>query len=169
MSRFISAHQYAKLTQIPRGRLAVRTKVYCGAIIEKKGKVLMVKSREDKYQGWDFPGGKLLWNEDVFSCTERETLEESRYKVKLTGLLGVYQAKTGPDDEDYFRFVFIASLAHNHQRKTGDPDILEVKWVDIKKVIGNQEKVRSPEIIRELTDFVNGKQFPLNAVNMYVW
>jgi len=129
----------------------------------------MVKSREDKYQGWDFPGGKLLWNEDVFSCTERETLEESRYKVKLTGLLGVYQAKTGPDDEDYFRFVFIASLAHNHQRKTGDPDILEVKWVDIKKVIGNQEKVRSPEIIRELTDFVNGKQFPLNAVNMYVW
>lgn len=83
MSRFISAHQYKKLTQIPSGRLAVRTKIYCGAIIEKKGKVLLVKSKEDKYAGWDFPGGKLLWNEDVLSCTEREVLEESRYKPKL--------------------------------------------------------------------------------------
>ena len=95
--------------------------------IEKKGKVMMVRSKEDKYSGWDFPGGKLLWNEDVFTCAQREVLEESRYKVKLDKLLGIYQRKTGPDDEDYFRFMFIGSLAHNHQRKIGDPDILEVK------------------------------------------
>ena len=79
------------------------------------------------------------------------------------------QAKTGPDDEDYFRFIFIGSLVHSHQRKIGDPNIARVEWIDIKRVIDNQEKVRSPEIIRELSDYVNGKMFSLDAISMYVW
>lgn len=169
MTRFISAHQYKKLTKIPRGRLAVRTKIWCGAIIAKNGKVLMVKDKEDKYGGWDFPGGKLLWDEDVFSCATREVLEEGRYKVKLEKLLGIYQRKTGPDDEDYFRFVFIGKPTSEKQRKIGDPDILETKLISVKKILDNQEKVRSPEVIRELTDYTKGKKFSLDAVSLYVW
>ena len=169
MTRFITASQYKKLTQIPRGRLAVRTQVFCGAVIEDEGRVVMVKDKDDKVQGWDFPGGKLLWNEDVLSCTQREVLEEARYKVSLKKLLGIYQRKTGPDDQDYFRFLFIAKLKSKHQMKKGDPLIEDVRWFKIEDVLKSKIKVRSQEVIRELQDYVDGKSFPLNAVELYVW
>jgi ADP-ribose pyrophosphatase YjhB (NUDIX family) len=107
VSRFISLAQYKKLTQIPRARLSVRTQVYCGVIIENKGRIVMVKSLDDKYPGFDFPGGKLLWSEDIRECAKREVLEEARYRIKLKNLLGIYQRRTGPDDEDYLR-IFLS-------------------------------------------------------------
>lgn len=169
MSRFITAAQYKKLTQIPRGRLSVRTQIYCGTIVKENGKILLVKSFDDKFGGWDFPGGKLLWSEDVFSCAKREMLEEGRYKVKLKRILGIYQRKTSPDEEDYFRFIFIGELLNKRQRKIGDPNISDTKWFYTKDLIKNKLQVRSPEVIREVGDYVNGKSFPLDVVELYVW
>jgi ADP-ribose pyrophosphatase YjhB (NUDIX family) len=168
VSRFITLAQFKKLTSIPRGILSVRTQVYCGVIVENQGKIVLVKS-DDKYGGYDFPGGKLLWSEDIKSCAKREVLEEARYKVRLKSLLGVYQRRTGPDDEDYLRFVFIGCLMSLKQNKTGDPNILDVKWTKISDIRSNQIELRSGEVKREVDDYAMGKSFPLKVLEMYVW
>ena len=129
----------------------------------------MVKSLEDVRSGWDFPGGKLLWSEDVFSCAEREALEESRYKVKLVKFLGIYQRKTGANDEDYFRFIFIGKIKDRGRIKEKNPNISDVKWLKIDDLLKNKLKVRSPEVIREVANYASGRLFPLNAVELYVW
>jgi ADP-ribose pyrophosphatase YjhB (NUDIX family) len=169
VSRFITLAQYKNLTRIPRGRLAVRTQIYCGVIIEREGKIVLVKTANDKYGGYDLPGGKLLWSEDVKSCAKREVLEEARYKIKLQKLLGIYQRSPGPDDEDYLRFIFIGTLTDIKQRKTGDPEIVNIKWTKISDIRNNHIQLRSTEVKREVDDYAAGKSFPLSAVELYIW
>jgi ADP-ribose pyrophosphatase YjhB (NUDIX family) len=169
MPRYISAQQYKKLTGVPRGRLSVRTQIFCGSIITKRNQVLLVKSYRDSYPGWDFPGGKLLWCEALLECLERETLEETGFQVIPEKVLGIYQRRTQEDEDDYFRFIYICRLKNTRQRKFRDPNIIEAKWFPIKEVISNKLKVRSPEIIREINDFAQGKSFPLDVIDLYTW
>jgi ADP-ribose pyrophosphatase YjhB (NUDIX family) len=166
----ISAEHYTKLLNtIPRSKLAVRTQVYCGAIIEKDKKILLVKDNKDSFRGWDFPGGRLLWNELIESCVVREALEESGYNIKVKAFLGLYQRRAEVDEEDYLRFIYIAELTEKKQGKILDPIIQEARWFDISDLRRIQIKLRSWEVLRELEDYRNGKSFPLSCVETYIW
>ena len=129
----------------------------------------MVRDEDDKYSGWDVPGGKLLWGELIKEAAFREVLEETGYKVRLENLLGVYQRKTGPDDEDYLRYIFIGKLASNYQRKYQDPKILEIKWILLNDILKNRARLRSKEVAREVLDFKKGIKYPLELVKEYIW
>ena len=168
MVRYISVAQYQKLTSIPRNKLSVRTKIFCGAILEDAGKILLIKS-DSHYPGWDIPGGKLLWSEVILECVHREVLEESGYKIRVQALLGIYQRLTNEDDDDYIRIIFRASLKGKTQKKFKDPEIIKVQWFPIKEILSNRVKVRSPEVIRELAEYNQGKNFPLDVVETYSW
>lgn len=55
-----------------------RPHVGVGIIIEKEGKVLLLKRKGDHDPGtWSFPGGKLEFFEDIENCAIRETKEET--------------------------------------------------------------------------------------------
>lgn len=169
MPRFITAEQYKKLMDIPRGRLSTRTQIFCGAIVENKGKIVLVSDLKTKYPGYDIPGGKLLWGEEILECTSREFQEESRYKVEITDLLGIYQRKTGPDDEDYFRFIYVGKLKSTRKYRTGDPGIADCSWFDVDDILNNQVTLRSSEVLREIKDYKEGRRFPLDVVTTYIW
>jgi 8-oxo-dGTP diphosphatase len=57
------------------------------AIIERDGKVLVARRREDiRFGGlWEFPGGKLEDGEDPESGLERELAEEFGIQVRIEG------------------------------------------------------------------------------------
>lgn len=169
MSRFITADQFKFIAQIPRKRLSSRVLVYCGAIIEKEGKILMVRASDALWPGFDFPGGRMLWSENIMDCVNREVLEESRYKINIERFLGIYQRNTREDGEDYLRFLFTGKIKDSRQLKKGDPNIVEVRWVDIKKIINNEIQLRSTEVSRELRDYLKGISYPLDIVSTYVW
>lgn len=167
--RLITAYQFRQLSKIPRDRFSVRIKVFVGAIVVKNDRILLVDDSGDKREGWDLPGGKLLWSEMLKSAILREVAEETGYKVKLSGLLGIYQRKTGVDDEDYLRIIFIADLKNTYQRKIRDPKIKQAKWWKLSDISANQIPLRSPEVAREIADFQRGIQFPLSLIKTYVW
>ena len=169
MNKFITADQYKILTQIPRGRMAVRTQVFCGAIIEKDGKILMVRSYGKVWKGWDFPGGKMLWGENIFNCVSREVLEETGYTPKPKSLLGIYQRKTELGGEDYLRFIFISSLKKNKRIKIADPHVEKAEWINIDKLLGEKMRFRSEQVLKELKDYKSGKSFSLDVVKLFVW
>jgi hypothetical protein len=58
---------------------------------------------------------------------------------------------------------------NKNQRKTGDPNITDVKWLKLTDIHNNRIKLRSGEIKREVDDYLIGKSFPLNVIDMYVW
>lgn len=73
-----------------------RPKVGVGVIVKKGNKVLMGKRKGSHGEGdWNFPGGHLDFNEDVFTCARREVFEETGIKIK--------NLKQGPYTNDIFK------------------------------------------------------------------
>lgn len=56
--------------------------------VEDEGRILMIKRTDNGL--WSLPGGAMEIGESIAGCGERETLEETGYRVKVTGLIGVY-------------------------------------------------------------------------------
>lgn len=68
-----------------------------GVIIEKEGKVLLVKRKFDPYKGdWSLPAGFIEYGESPEKCALREVKEETNLKVKLTDLFRVYSGSDDP-------------------------------------------------------------------------
>lgn len=65
--------------------------VIVGGLLERQGKVLLVKAKVGVPKGlWNLPAGHLKENEGVFKAVEREVQEETGYRAKVIGLVGVY-------------------------------------------------------------------------------
>ena len=68
-----------------------------GVVIEKDGKILLVKRKFEPYKGdWCLPAGFMEYDESPEQCAVRETKEELNVDVELDGLFGVYSGKDDP-------------------------------------------------------------------------
>ena len=66
-------------------------KVATGCIVEQDGGIVLLRRAiEPGYGKWVFPGGYVDRGERVEDAAVREMEEESRLRVRLTGLVGVY-------------------------------------------------------------------------------
>jgi 8-oxo-dGTP diphosphatase len=69
----------------------------CGVVIEKEGKILLVKRKYEPYKGdWSLPAGFMEYDESPQECAIREIKEELNVDIKLDGLFGVYSGKDDP-------------------------------------------------------------------------
>jgi 8-oxo-dGTP diphosphatase len=72
-------------------------KVAVAALIEKDGKVLLVRRANDPQRGlWSLPAGFVDAGEDPLQAIERECLEETGLRVRTTGLLDVIFGQEHP-------------------------------------------------------------------------
>ncbi len=68
------------------------------AILEKDGKILMIKRNQELLKGfWVLPGGFMEYEETPEETTVREVKEETGLKIQTKELVGVYKIN---DDED---------------------------------------------------------------------
>mgnify|MGYP001582126323 CR=1 FL=1 len=81
------------------GHIAFRNaKPAVGVLIERDGKLLLVRRERAPYKGsWDIPGGFLEQDEHPRKGALREAREETGLRIALDALLGVYQDKNGGD------------------------------------------------------------------------
>ncbi len=65
-------------------------KVAAGVLVEREGKVLLVRRAQGPRQGfWSFSAGFVEFDEDPAEAAVRECREETGLEVEITGLLGV--------------------------------------------------------------------------------
>jgi 8-oxo-dGTP diphosphatase len=120
-----------------------------GAIIEQDGKFLLI-DRTDGL-GYTFPGGIVRHKETLEKCVLREVREETGYKIKLTGLVGVY-SKLGRDPR--FRAISIAykgSILSGTQHGSGEG---EPCWRSPEEVFGHM----AFDCEDMLKDYLSGQQ-----------
>lgn len=66
-----------------------RTHIGIYGVLEKEGRLLLVRKSRGPYKGLlDFPGGKLEHGETLFGALQREVKEETNVHIKEIALLG---------------------------------------------------------------------------------
>lgn len=103
------------------------------AIIEKDGRVLLIKRRFDPFKGyWCLPGGGLEEGETLEECAVREVKEETGLKVSIESTVGVY-SDPGRDPRGQ-----VISVAYSLNIEGGgiDPgrEVLEAEWFNPEEV-----------------------------------
>ena len=102
-----------------------------GLLIEKDGRLLLVKRQRAPYRGWwDIPGGFLEADEPPERGAFREAREETGLRIKIDRLIGLYHDKNG--DDYTFNAYYTAHVVGGRER-AGD-DASDVRWFPHAKI-----------------------------------
>lgn len=111
----------------------MNTKVAIKAIIEKDGKILVLKrsSAEEVYDNlWDIPGGRMEFGEQPNEAIKREIMEETNLEAEIISPFAVWSFMAKPD----LQVVGITMIA---KYVSGDVELSEehseFRWIDAKE------------------------------------
>jgi|TARA_B110000196_G_scaffold18858_1_gene14826 8-oxo-dGTP pyrophosphatase MutT (NUDIX family) len=138
-------------------------------IVEKDGKFLLVEERRLINEQGEFgivynqPAGHVDEGESIMAAAIRETLEETRWQVKLKHLVGIYIFTAPANGITYHRYCFAAEALMHQAESELDDGILDAKWFSWEE-IQTLNNLRSPLVKRCLQDHIDGKQYPLDLI-----
>jgi len=139
-----------------------RPDVTVACIVPHVGKFLLVEENVRGELVLNQPAGHLEPDESLLDAAQRETLEETGWRVELTGLVGIYQWTSS--DAHFLRFTFAArALTHDPARKL-DAGIVRALWMTRDEIAASHARLRSPMVLRSVDDFLAGKRLPLESV-----
>jgi len=139
-----------------------------GAIIERNGKILLVKeAKKGKDTGkWNHPAGWIELGEDPIESVKREVKEEAGLEFTPTHILGIYSlVKKGFNPIHHpIKIIFLGDISNKETNKLAD-DVTEKKWFapkDIKKM--DSHTLRDSDIKEMVKSYFSGKRHPLNLI-----
>lgn len=99
-----------------------------GAVIVKRGKILLTRRAYEPYQNyWDFPGGFLESGENPKRGLSRELKEELQIGVKIGRVLGIYPDYYGPGGDATLNIYYLCRMV-NGEIIPRAGEIAEAKW-----------------------------------------
>ena len=135
------------------------------AVIHKDNQFLLVEEWVEGQAMFNQPAGHVEDNETIIDALQRETLEETGYRVQAQGLLGLYQWQN-PAGETYFRYAIAADVVVEPVDPQLDPDIIAVHWLEHDQIVQLEEQgqLRSPLVMACIRDFQAGNISPLSLL-----
>jgi 8-oxo-dGTP pyrophosphatase MutT (NUDIX family) len=142
--------------------------VTVAAIIEDRGRFLLVEERTPEGLKLNSPAGHLDPGESPQQGAVREALEETARVFTPDRLVGVYLARlhraaTG-EDITYLRFAFGGTAGDADPNRQLDTPIVRTLWMTLAEVRASRERHRSPLVLQCIEDFAAGRRYPLEAV-----
>jgi 8-oxo-dGTP pyrophosphatase MutT (NUDIX family) len=140
--------------------------VTVACVIEKDGKYLMVEERDKFSQKLVFnqPAGHLEDGESLAQAARRETLEETGWRVELTGVLCVALHRVPKNAVTYYRTTFLATPIEQVENAVLDPDIHAVHWLDYGEILAQSARMRSPVALAVIERHRRGTCYPLDLI-----
>lgn len=141
--------------------------VTVAAVIEDKGRFLLVEEETSQGLRYNQPAGHLEAGESLVAAVVRETLEESAYHFLPQHLLGVYRWHSGESGTTYLRFAFTGKITGHEPGRKLDSGILQALWLSPEQILATRSRHRSPLILRCVEDHIAGKRHPLELLVDY--
>lgn len=155
-------------------RVFTQTFGVAGAILEKNGKILLV--REDRHSKgvdfgkWNHPAGWIEVGENPIEAVVREVLEEGGHKFEPTALLGVYSLVRQDLKEEFGSSLHPIKLIFKGRIKNEDPhtlhdDVTATRWFSPKEIYDMDSKtLRDVDIKQMVKDYFAGKEVSLESL-----
>jgi 8-oxo-dGTP pyrophosphatase MutT (NUDIX family) len=137
--------------------------VTVAAIIEVKGKFLLVEEQTSDGVKYNQPAGHLEFNESLVAAVKRETLEETAYMFEPEFVSGTYLWNKKNTQVSFLRVCFGGNIGTRNSNQALDHGILRTVWMDPDDIKNLGNKLRSPLVIASITDYVNGVRLPLDT------
>ncbi|MEP4548065.1 MAG: NUDIX hydrolase [Saccharospirillum sp.] len=134
-------------------------------IVEENQRILMVNENDNGINGWNQPAGHVEPGESLLDAARRETLEETQYQVRLTGLVGIYQSVHPTTGIHYLRVCFTADQPEWVENSPRDTDILAVDWLSVEQLLAGHYPLRSALVSQALADYQAGQRYPLSLIH----
>ena len=154
-----------------------------GALVTRKGKVLLVRRAHHPWRGsWDIPGGFCGPREHPADAAVREAREETGLVVRVTGILGMWidtYAPEGPEaDKVTLNIYFHATPETAAEARTDPNEVAEIAWFGPDEVPEDlafpghlpavlrawRQAVLSDQIVTPLLDRVSGPRRRVSTV-----
>jgi 8-oxo-dGTP diphosphatase len=134
-----------------------QVRVGVGAVVFRQGLVLVIRRGKPPFDGrWSIPGGGLHYGERLEDAVRREVMEETGVKIRIGGLVGVFEALPGAHPE-IDRHVVMADYwaewtegepvpgddAREAEFVTADEALARVNWDETRRAIAGALKLRN--------------------------
>jgi 8-oxo-dGTP pyrophosphatase MutT (NUDIX family) len=133
-------------------------------IIEEAGRFLFVEEIKAGKRVLNQPAGHLEANETLREAALRETLEETGWDVRLTGVVGIYLYTAPSNGVTYQRVCFSARALHHHPERALDEGIVAAPWLSRDELAAQPQRWRSELVLRCVDDYLANAAFPLEVI-----
>lgn len=133
---------------------------------KEEGRILMVNEIDNGINCWNQPAGHVEPGESLEQAAEREALEETGYRVRLTGIQGLYQGIHSETGTHFLRVCFTAD-ALDRVTEELDDDIIQARWLPKTDLLAGKYRLRSQIALSTLEDHANAPIYPLALIHRF--
>ncbi len=94
----------------------------------------------------------------------RETLEETRWRVRPTALLSIGLYTAPANGVTYLRHTFAAEALEEQTDRPLDEGIIEPRWLTREELLAHKAQWRSPMVLEAVDDYLSGRRYPLELL-----
>jgi 8-oxo-dGTP pyrophosphatase MutT (NUDIX family) len=138
--------------------------VTVATVVEKDGRFLVVEERIDGDLLINQPAGHLEPGENLVQAAVRETLEETGWRVKIEGLLGIALYTAPGNGITYHRTTFTASALTQEADRDLDEGVERALWLNYEELQARSGKMRSPLVLAAIEQYRGGHHYPLDLI-----
>ena len=136
------------------------TDLTVSAVVEVDNRFLIVEERSSGVIVVNQPGGHIESGESPQQAVVRETQEEARCDISVSGLLGVYLWIHPQSRQQFLRIVYVADLITENHSRVPDNGIHAVHWYTMADLIHRKRDLRTPVVMRCVEDYTAGRRQP---------
>lgn len=138
--------------------------VTVAAVVERKGRFLMVEEESDGLMVYNQPAGHLDEGESLHDAAIRETLEETGWHLTPTALVGIYRWKNPASGITFLRVCFTGRCDRHDPDRALDAGILRALWMTRDELVQATDRLRSPMVLRCIDDYLAGHRHSLDLL-----
>lgn len=148
-------------------RIFTQTFGVVGAILEKDGKILLVKETKASARGkWSHPAGWLEVGENPTDAVKREVKEETGFDFEPKNILGIYSLLKSEADVVHhaIKLIYLGIISDKEASELAD-DVSETNWFAPEEIEAMDSKtLRDLDIKQMVKDYFSDTKYPLNLI-----